>query len=1477
MLQSPRIQTRIANHISAQLSEGIDGEVTIGRVQILPFRTLIIRDLVLTDDNPLSTSFFEPRDTVARVGIATVSFSLKGLTGRKPLVLRKVVVRNGLLNLVTEDQHLSNFKRIFHQGEPEPMADKGEVLLIKQIEARNFHFRLNNALGKRTPKNYPGINWADVDVFADVRAHELHVANAQISGVADEIKVREKSGYGFHDTHGRTVVSNGKVEVYDFVLNDAASHLDIPSFVMDFEDIRSFGEFNDEVTLTARLKDTRLDARTVTGLTGKALPRLCLDIPGARFHGTLNDFEIASLQFRERGGIGGTLSATVSDITAPQDCRIDATVKDLRFTTASLGTILESVSPGSGVGVSRFAPGEHFKLDAKASGPLNDLAMTCDLATSTGSVSGDIFARDLLDAALPARIQGRLAAGNLDLGGILGTRELGECTLQTGLEATLAPGGIRLDIDSLNIQKAVIHGYTYSGIQGAGTYADEIFNGRLACNDPNLKFTFQGLAGLGFKTGSAPYKFDLNLDHADLQALNLDKRGPSTASLSLHADFERVGSDSFPGTLALKGVKLGNRYGVHDIGDVSLRSTTSDEKQQLTLRSTFADADYSGKTPVTRLVRALNAATLQQSLPALTGGTATPIETQEGRLTLKTYDSRALLAYLYPGLYVADGTKLDLRLGEDGALAASLSSQRLALKDKFIKNIALKAANAGDRLSCDLTGDELNAGVKLLGNVLHMDAENDRLTLSYGFDNPGEQRSAGTLALACEMSRDADRALSYDLHIRPSDIILGGEKWRVDTSDIHIGREQIHVPLFAIRNQDQGLEVSGGVSRNSLDTLSLDFHRLDLAPFNTLLASLPDVRGIVTGKARLISPMTKDQTNLDIHLTSRETAFSGYDAGTLSLSGDWDNEGKRMVFRVQDDLGGRTTLLASGDYKPATRDIQAIIQMDSLQIGYAGDFLKEIFSEMEGKASGRLTLGGRTDRISLASQDTRLDGARVRIAITNVPYFLSGPFHINEKGVFFDDISLRDRESGTGTVSGGIRYDHLRDFAMETSLKIRETEVLDKPDDGETPFYGKLKASGTVDITGPLSTLLLDIKAVTTGAGELHIPLRSSTTAGGKDLLTFKQRTSDDRADPYEEMLRSLSKKKNGKGSTALRMQVAARPEVQCELEISKESGNVLSGRGSGNILLEINPSTPLSIIGNYSLASGDFHFNAMNIASKKFTIESGSSVKFNGDLMESDLDVDAVYSTKASLANLIADSTATTSRRNVDCRIKISGKLRNPQLSFSIDIPDLDPATKSQVESALNSEDKIQKQFVALLVGNSFLPDDQSGIFNNNDLLMSNMMEVMSGQLSNILQRLQIPLDLGLKYATGEGGADLFDVAVSTKLFNDRVSVNGVIGNWQYSANGGSQDVVGDLDVEIKLDPAGTLRLYLFSHSADKYSNYLDYSQRNGVGLGYQREFNTIGSFLKSLFTSKKKKQELLSQPRPEEKKATLKIQQDE
>ena len=197
-----------------------------------------------------------------------------------------------------------------------------------------------------------------------------------------------------------------------------------------------------------------------------------------------------------------------------------------------------------------------------------------------------------------------------------------------------------------------------------------------------------------------------------------------------------------------------------------------------------------------------------------------------------------------------------------------------------------------------------------------------------------------------------------------------------------------------------------------------------------------------------------------------------------------------------------------------------------------------------------------------------------------------------------------------------------------------------------------------------------------------------------------------------------MEKKEKTAGDFGVKMRVTASQDVEAFVEIDKASGNVLSGRGNGTIDLKVSNDV-FDINGDYNITGGNYKFVVLGLASRDFTIQDGSSIRFRGDIMESDLNIKATYRTKASLSTLISDTTSVANKRTVDCGISISDKLSNPRLSFSIQIPDLDPMIKSRVESALSTEDKVQKQFLSLIISNNFIPDEQSGIVDNSSTLI--------------------------------------------------------------------------------------------------------------------------------------------------------------
>ena len=409
-----------------------------------------------------------------------------------------------------------------------------------------------------------------------------------------------------------------------------------------------------------------------------------------------------------------------------------------------------------------------------------------------------------------------------------------------------------------------------------------------------------------------------------------------------------------------------------------------------------------------------------------------------------------------------------------------------------------------------------------------------------------------------------------------------------------------------------------------------------------------------------------------------------------------------------------------------------------------------------------------------------------------------------------------------------------------------------------------------------LSALIKCMEETGAGNGEFHLPLGSSSSSSSRELLTFRDAPSPDDEDPYELMMQAARETYRQQSDLRFSARIRATPELRVFIDIGENSLNAV---GSGTIEVESSNAQGFSLGGDYTIQDGSFHFSALNVVSRNFTIQDGSTLRFNGDVWNTDLDVKGRYTTKASLSNLLPsyyeEGETGSGRRTVYCGINISGKLRNPEVDFDIEVPDLNPVIQGQVESALNSEDKVQKQFVYLLIAGNFLPTDESGITaNGSEVLLSNVSSIMSGQLNNIFQKLDIPLDLGLNYQTTQAGRDLFDVAVSTQLFNNRVIVNGTVGNKQLVGGATTNEIAGDLDIEIKLNRSGSLRMSLFSHSADQYTYYLDNSQRNGGGITYQREFNSFGQFFRELFAGRKKREKMaLEAARRQQENVVLQI----
>jgi hypothetical protein len=300
---------------------------------------------------------------------------------------------------------------------------------------------------------------------------------------------------------------------------------------------------------------------------------------------------------------------------------------------------------------------------------------------------------------------------------------------------------------------------------------------------------------------------------------------------------------------------------------------------------------------------------------------------------------------------------------------------------------------------------------------------------------------------------------------------------------------------------------------------------------------------------------------------------------------------------------------------------------------------------------------------------------------------------------------------------------------------------------------------------------------------------------------------------------------------------------------------------------MEVDNSGDFRIYGNYTIEEGDYMFSLKNVINKQFEIEQGSQIMWNGEPQDADIDITAVYNLRTSLNNLFMDTTRFNYNKRipVECRIHLTEKLSNPAIDFDINLPTADESTKAMLQSAINSEEELNKQFLSLLVLNTFIPSQQYIAGTNEPLDMGatgmafTTSELLSNQLSHWLSQISNNWDIGVNYQPGdEISKDQMEVALSTQLLNNRLIINGNVGTTgKYQE---ASELVGDFRVDWKLTPNGKLRLKFFNRNSDRLV-YEETRYIQGAGLFYREEFNSFGELLNNIardLSSKKKKEQV-------------------
>ena len=1445
LVHIPKIQTSLIQMVTDKISSVVAGDVSIGSASIAFIDKIALEDIALIGPKA---------DTVVCVNKMLIDFSpLSAIS--KNLKIRRINIDGGFFFLETRNK-TNNLTKVFlnkHLADSlgnldsipkvkRPVKDSTKSKLdfgidinLKRLKISNFSFFMKNHDNKKPPKVGPrNILFNDMalyDIFIDMT--DVKLSGGELKTNLKRLSAKERRGLNMSQLSGRVTFNDTLARLDDMVYRDGKTELNCEYYMMEYQSLAAFKDYVHKVKMGLKFKDTYLDFTSIgyfAALNDNLQLKLHLN---GEISGTVTDIDAKKLKVQAGSGLTNfVVNAKLRGLPDFYNTATTINIEKLHTTAEDADWIIREITqpPYKAAVVSKFASGQDIDFSAEMKGTFGDFDITGLLATGVGDI--DINAHCRAGKGSGFVFDGDVAASGVALGTILKNKKLSELSCNVSARAALSRKNMEVDLRQLHVSSLGFNGYDYSDIYASGNLNSSEFNGTVYSEDPNLTFLFNGLVTFNGQDDSR-YRFNLDMQNADLAALNLHKRERSQVSFLSKADFI-YRNNRILGNIVLDSLKAVNEVDGYNVGSVIFRHAAADSHYVMKLTSSFLEAKYEGDSPISQMLSDLKGQTTTASY----------------HVDINTLDLRPICSFLVPDLFVNPGTSIKLDSVRDSVMTAKVESNLIAFKNKYIRDIEIGLKNKDSVIYATVDNKFLQLGnTKLLSNKIDATLKADSVSVRVAL-NEEDSLMTATLNADVGFPEGVLNPKHLSVMLYDSQIVLGKDIWRFYPSNIDYCDSLIHIDQFGLYAGNQSVLLLGDVGRRTSDSLFVGIDNFDLSFVNMLTKDKLKFGGLANGRATL-SSLLSDVTMV-ANIKADSLSVSDTPIGNLSVVSNWVTGGK-MEFAVDNVLNGKETLKASGEYDANRKEIDGKVKFDGFQMAFANPFLKGIMSDVSGEISGDISARGPFKSLKLECGNGRISDFYGVLDYTRVPYKLDAGFVIDDKGLNFKDTQLFDLEGHKADVTGGLQFkDGFKNLQLDTKILADNLLGINTTISDNQTFYGRGYATGDIRLHGPMNQLNLDINITTGDNTSFHIPLGSS----GKEQVSLLRfiNPAGRTVSAYDSLVRRNTQRVvKGKSSMGVNINVDATPEAEILLEINKDLGDVLRARGSGLVGIT-SKNGNFGIKGDYTIDAGSYKFVLMGLVSRDFELQRGGTIKFNGDIKDSDLDLKAIYKTKASLAPIVADSTI-SSRRLVNCGIDITGKLSDLKLGFNVEVPDLDPAIRGQVETALNTDDKVLKQFVTLLISGSFMPEGQSGVENNVSMSLFNATEILSNQINSVFRQLDIPLDLGFNYKPDQNGRSIFDVAISTQLFNNRVTINGNIGNRQYVTTN-NQEVVGDVDVEIKVDKKGKVSVTLFSHSADKYSSYLDQTQRNGVGVTYREEFDTFKELIDRIFRRKKKEE---------------------
>jgi len=1401
LLWLPAVQQKVKDIALDELMKITHNRMSIGNLYFRPFNQLKLENVYVED---------QKGDTLLFAEKASATFHLSRLL-KQQIRIKSIDLEKFIINL-NKDSINGNFNfqflvDAFASDTPDTTASKFTVQ-IRDIALKEGRFRYDvnsEPFLSDSVFDFNHIYISNIQSNIDLNSIEANHLDIEVK----HLSFTEKSRLNVAQLEVKIFSEGEKIGLDNLSIQFLRSRLLIPEVRMEKENV--------EIVLGESAMNLADFNMFYSGLSNFADDNLLFS---GKIKGKLPQIQITQFQANYGKHANLKFTGSIEDYNQWKKSPIQFDLNRLSIDDYEMGRILSLVS-GNQEQVPFKMGG--ISLSGVLQGTLASLLAHFTLQSDQGTIQLEGDGGFDFDTGM-SHFNAAIDAENLDIRTLLQDSIYGLTDLHLQSRGSIDASGKMNLMGEIQLDRFDYNAYSYNQIQAEGSYSGDTIQLNLNSNDSCVNLQVKALA-------------------------NMDKKKPG---IQLSADVRYLYLDTLNFISGYKDVSLISKLtvGVEGLDPENMRvDATVDNLSLRTDKGVFYEPRFNLAYQAGNNNKRLN-------------------------ISSRTINARANGNFTYAGI--------EESLKEIFPMLFPNSKRRPNKKDSFAQNLNFRLGMKNIRSISDLLdfpssipdsilfiGKYSNDGsnVQLSTSAYTLFSESDTLQLSlllankqnnlsviFNVDNKSSKYDLdGSIDAEVEfIPKKGSFVPDMQIALNPSVWVLNETYFQLNPAKIEIegGRYSIHdLLIHSANNVNEYVKTDGIISASREDSLVVDISQFQLSTiFGATKTDIP-LSGVADGRIiarNLLSTPFLFAREFSIH----DIILNQKALGNLSISSGWSSRRNGLALRATLDRENSPQSTMQGIILPEKDSLSLSANIKGVELQWLQDWMQGTLHGLSGSLSTEFKVEGKISAPVITGK-AYFNRTTFGIDMLNTLYSTSDSISFNSNVVEFNRFTILDENDHPLTINGQITHQNFAEFKPLLSISLSDFLLLNNERQIDSLFYGNLRVNGILNVKQKNKDWLIsgNITHSNLSTVMINIPYTPST-AVNYDGITY--------INIGEENQDALEKKRKAKDNFTLPLKI----DLSLWLDTGLTLGAVfnpathdaarIAGSGSLQWTYDMNTAA-MSILGNYIVESGNATLSLANITRKSFTIQQGGKLVFRGDPMATSFDLTALYNLRADLTTLDQGfEKYTTTKTPVACSLTASGNWDKMELKYRVLLPGESEDMQRKLDGLLHTEDLRIKEIAYLLAFGTFYPLNSNQNTGTSQIWTSLASSSITGQLNNLLSNaLGSQWSIGTNLRTKDSNFDNvdMDVNISTRLFNDRLTINGTVGMMHGDNMDQSNNFTGDFDMEYKLIPSGNILLKFYNVTNNRYFELAKTTQ--GVGVIYKRNARTF----KKLFDKFKKK----------------------